>query len=380
MQNVNIYAVLAKWKENKKGECPIHVSIDIDGKRAAFPSVKKRIKPEYWDEKNRQLKPSAPNSVFTNAYIRQSIAKYEAEITKKQLAGGAITSDGVKKQVKKKQETTSFIEFCREQIKLSNVELSTIKSWNGSLTHLETYSPGTAFGDIDYKYLQRYEVYLKRKGLSDNTIWKQFKFLRRMLLLAIKLGLLDKNPLDDYGNKKYEQGIPDYLEWHEVLEAHETIKTDAALTDHLRLVGYYFLLSCYSGLRYSDAIRFTYDKFVIKGSNGLRLLLYAKKNNEPVSMPFTPQIREVVEYIKDKPLDLSNQKFNDALKLLGSAAKISKPLKSHMARHSFAMRCAELGMSEETVQHLLGHKDRKSTRIYFRIKNNRVDAEMAKWG
>lgn len=379
MQNINVYAVLAKWKANKKGESPIHISIDINGKRAAFPSTKKRILPEYWDADKRQLKPQAPNAGLINSLIRKRIAEYEAEMTRKQLEGQTITKDAVKKNVGGKGYNNSFIAFCREQIDIADIQHGTLKSWNTSLNHLKAFRQEIDFRDVDFAFFQKYDAYLRKSGLSDNSIWKHFKFLRRMLLIAVKMDIIPSNPMKEYGNKKYEQKTPDYLEWDEVRQLHEAVKTKPTFTDHLRLVGYYFLLSCYSGLRYSDAIRFNYDSFVVKGNKGERLLLYAQKNKEPISMPFTPQIREVVSYIKDKPLDLSNQKFNDALKLISGLADLAKPLNSHMGRHSFAMHCAELGMSEEAVQHLLGHKDRKSTRIYFRIKNTRVDLEMEKW-
>lgn len=79
------------------------------------------------------------------------------------------------------------------------------------------------------------------------------------------------------------------------------------------------------------------------------------------------------------PLAITNQSFNRELKILSAVAGFSKPLHHHMARHTFGMRCAELGFSEEDTQKLMGHRDIESTRIYFRIKNARLDKAMQKW-
>jgi integrase len=151
------------------------------------------------------------------------------------------------------------------------------------------------------------------------------------------------------------------------------------MSDSIRLTGYYALLSYYSGLRFGDAVSFDYKKKVIEDSTGKRLVLYAAKNGEIVSIAFTKYIAEVVEFIKDKTITITNQDFNSNLKIITGIAEIAKDVSSHTGRHSFAMRCAELGMSIDDVQKLLGHNKRSSTEIYFRIKNRRLDDVMKKW-
>lgn len=48
-------------------------------------------------------------------------------------------------------------------------------------------------------------------------------------------------------------------------------------------------------------------------------------------------------------------------------------ISSHSFRRGYAMRCAELGMSIDDVQKLMGHNKRSSTEIYFRVKSQRLD-------
>jgi integrase len=151
------------------------------------------------------------------------------------------------------------------------------------------------------------------------------------------------------------------------------------MSDYMRLIGYYYLLSFYSGLRFSDTTTFDYKKKVTEDTTGKRLVLYATKNGEIVSIAVNKYISEVIEYLRGKPIVITNQEFNDAVKSLASIADIEKDISSHTGRHSFAMRCAELGMNIDDVQKLLGHGQRKSTGIYFRIKNKRLDDVMKKW-
>ena len=54
-----------------------------------------------------------------------------------------------------------------------------------------------------------------------------------------------------------------------------------------------------------------------------------------------------------------------------------KKLTTHVARHSFAVRCAELGISIETTAEFMGITVR-SCHIYYRITNKKIDNEVDK--
>ena len=75
--------------------------------------------------------------------------------------------------------------------------------------------------------------------------------------------------------------------------------------------------------------------------------------------------------IKDLKLD-PEPKTNENLKGLGKLAGIKKKLTSHVARHSFAVRCAELGISIETTAQLVGVAV-KTFLIYYKVTNRKID-------
>lgn len=380
IQNINVYAALATWKKNSAGECPIHISIDINGKRASFPSIKKKVKPSDWDSDSRCVKKSHLSHVVINALIKKKIAEYETELTAKQLQSIKVTKASVKRQVKGMDTGQDFYKFCRNQIEVSNYKDSTRKNYNGEITKLEQYAATLTFKDINYQWLQEWSNYMRVKlNNQDNTVWKSLKFLNTMIGQAIKIGgIIAENPFKEFSRGKYKQGIPVYLEWPEIQELHKTVK-EGNMEDSTRLVGYYALLSYYSGLRFGDAIKFKYSDKVTEDSTGKRLMLYAEKNGEIVSISFNKYIEEVTDYLRDKPIDIDNQTFNDTLETIRGMTKIRKNITSHTGRHSFGMRCAELDISIERTQKLMGHIQQKSTSIYYRVKNKSLDQEMQKW-
>jgi integrase/recombinase XerD len=346
-----------------------------------FKNLGYKIDPKHWNQPDQVVKRTHPDAGKINAAILEEKNKLKQTFEIDSSKGVVFTISHIEKRLlfEYYDPTIDFYAFCTEQVGLKNYSSETRRTYNAEITKMQQFAPSLSFADITFSWLQQFENYMRVKLHNhDNTVWKSLKFLKTMLNTAMKIGgLIDKNPMDTYECGSYKQGIPLYLEWSEVQSLHNAVKTKA--TGTLQLIGYYTLLSYYSGLRFSDAISFNYSKKVIEDTSGRRLLLHTQKTGEIVSIKFNKYITEVVEFIKDKPLKITNQEFNEALKRLAGRADIIKDISSHTARHSFAMRCAELNMSIDEVQKLLGHNKRSSTEVYFKIKNKRLDEAMDKW-
>lgn len=356
------------------------IKVTIPGTtRYKFKNLNQAIDLKQWDSKAGLCKKGHKDSEYINRCIfeeRNSIVQaFEEDLKKGIVFTEAHISHrlaGIYLDV-----TKDFYAFCEDQIATINYSSETRRTYKSEVSKIKLHYPSLSFADINYSWLQKYEQYM-RTTLSnhDNTVWKSLKFINTMLNLAIKHGgIIEKNPMADYDRGQYKQGIPLYLEWPEVQKLHDAI-ANKAMTDYTRLIGYYSLLSYYTGLRFGDAVKFDYKKKVIDGN---RIVLSTQKTGNMVSISFTKYIKEVVEYIKDRPITITNQEFNENLKIIRGIAGIGKDISSHTGRHSFAMRCAELGMSIDEVQKLLGHNKRTSTEIYFKIQNKRLDEAMSKW-
>lgn len=347
-----------------------------------FKNLDIKISPEFWDTENSLVKRKHPNSNAYNTEIIKAMAELEQTFETDNRAGIIFTVAHVEKRIlfDYYDPAADFCAFCTEQIGLTDYKAETKRSYYSEVTKMQQFQSVISFHDINYAWLQRYENYMRTTlNNSSNTVWKTFKFMNTMMNRALKIGgLIKSNPFSNYNRGNYKQGIPLYLEWSEVQELHKTVTGDQ-LGGRNKLVGYYTLLSYYTGLRFGDAVNFRYSEQVIEDNSGKRIILYATKNGEIVSIKFNSYIEEVVEYIKDKPITITNQEFNDILKIVGAAAGLKKAISSHTARHSFAMRCAELGISIERTQKLMGHIQRQSTEIYYRVKNTSLDEEMKKW-
>lgn len=357
--------------------------------RAAIPGTNKRvyrnlgiaIAPANWDAKSQQVK-RGPDHASINPKIWQEKADVLKRFEDLHKDGQPFTLDNITSCLHGLEiaSNTDFYHFAREQVKVKTYSSETRRTYNSEISKMEQFQPDLNFSQINFAWLQKYEQYMRDKLTNHpNTIWKSFKFISTIVNAAIKTGgIITDNPFRTFKRGTYKQGIPSYLEWGELQELHKAIKTKP-MNDHLRLIGYYSLLSAYSGLRYGDSVKFDYSKKVMETDTGRRLLLYAAKNGEIISIAFTTYISEVVDFIRDKPIVITNQEFNRGVGSLRAIAGIDKDISSHSFRHTFAMRCSELGMSIDDVQKLLGHNKRSSTEIYFKVRNKRLDEAMQKW-
>ena len=73
---------------------------------------------------------------------------------------------------------------------------------------------------------------------------------------------------------------------------------------------------------------------------------------------------------------ISNQKYNAALKFIKSICQIEKPLHTHIARHSYATRCLNLGIRLEVVAKLLGHSSTRLTQHYAKLLEKNIIQEV----
>ncbi len=68
--------------------------------------------------------------------------------------------------------------------------------------------------------------------------------------------------------------------------------------------------------------------------------------------------------------------MNSYLKEIADICGIKKRLTFHLARHTFATLCLSKGVPIESVSKMLGHTNIKTTRIYARITNKKIEKDM----
>jgi site-specific recombinase XerD len=195
------------------------------------------------------------------------------------------------------------------------------------------------------------------------------KTLKTLLNRASEQGYLEKKNFEKYRIPKLVNSIPEFISESE-MDALFLFSKSMKRPGH-QLAVYYFLLSCYAGFRISDLKKFNYKQMVQNNT----ILIRAKKNGSIVSIPIYNKLNEILEEIKDKPLYLSEQKVREYVKEVAQFVGISRKIKIHTARHSFAMMMVNRGLSLDDVAELLGDSTTVA-KVYARISNSRLKKEI----
>jgi integrase/recombinase XerD len=247
----------------------------------------------------------------------------------------------------------------------------TVRQYNSQVTKLKEFTHNLLLNSIDKSFLYDYQNFLIRRGNEPNTVWSSFKFLRTLLRKADDENLI-KTPFKGFPFPKYIDTNMVHLSIEEINKI-DKFSQDKNCPESLRFPATWFVLACNTGLRLSDLKSFS--KSMIHSN---RLIIQTQKANEYVGLPISPKIKDLLKRVNYSPLDISGEDYNRKLKDIAIILKIHKRVSSHTARHSCAMMLADAGVSQEVAAKILGHKDMRSTKTYYKISNKRVDDELKK--
>jgi len=282
-----------------------------------------------------------------------------------------------------------FDGFIREiEGKPGEYRSGTIKNYTATYNHLKNYLDKTGnanitLKDFTKKHVMEFDNYLLslkmeafNRNMKKNTANKYLTKLKTVLFNARQKGIIPHNPFENIKIRNAKTNKV-FLTKEEI----QILKTHP-LGDNVSLqkVRDIFLFSVFTGLRYSDAINLTADKFIRDQNGTYWISSYQRKTDEPIEIPVLDAaleiadrykvLRESTGYVLPR---LSNQKVNAFLKEIARLAGINKNLTHHVARHSFATTVMlEQGVDIMTVSRMLSHSSLKSTQVYAKITRNHL--------
>ena len=235
---------------------------------------------------------------------------------------------------------------------------------------------------INHEFIMSYDFYLRseRKCANNSTV-KYMKNFKKIILMCIDNGWLDKDPFIKY-KPKVKIVARDYLTKEEL----ETMAVKTYSSLRIEQVKDIFIFCCYTGLAYIDVKQLKRSE-IIKGIDGQEWIFTTRQKTDAASrIPLLTQALQIIQKYEhhpecadqDKVLRvLSNQKMNSYLKEIADVCGINKELTFHIARHTFATSVTLAnGVSIESVSKMLGHKNMRTTQHYAKILDSKVSEDM----
>lgn len=178
--------------------------------------------------------------------------------------------------------------------------------------------------DINDSFKNEFVNYLKKELYAQNTMQRELVFIKTFCKHARFLGLETHPQLDSLrlDRAKVEKI---YLTFDE-LEQIEKIDKEK-LTDSLDNAKDWLIISCYTGQRVSDFMRFTDEQIRIE--NGKHLIEFSqKKTGKNMTVPLHPKVLEILEKRNGKfPYSITDQKYNDYIKKVCEIAELNQSIR-----------------------------------------------------
>lgn len=394
--NTNVNILCYKSKTLSNGEHPLMIRVCKDGKKK-YQSLGISVNPAHWDFKKNKPKSNCPNKEYINKIIADKSNEFAEQIVKLKSEHKEFTVNSLIDNTSEKVKPKTVGDVFLEQLQRLTDEnrrgymLSTKQVYNSLIDfnkHLNIY-----FSDIDVAWLRRYETYLRKKGIAENTIGIRFRTLRAIYNLAIEENIIkaDHYPFKNYKVSKLHQETAKRAitkeDVNRILDYQSTNK-------YLKLPIDLFAFTYYvGGINFVDIAYLTKENLM----DG-RLIYTRRKTGKLIKIPLQPQAMELIEKYSDKespylfPIlstyhkteqQRANRvhkvitKVNQRLKEVGKALDIPIALTTYVARHSQATVMKKAGVSTSIIRELMGHSSERVTQIYLdSFDNEQIDDAM----
>ncbi|TAL68569.1 MAG: site-specific integrase [Bacteroidetes bacterium] len=368
-------------------------------------TIKIQTEEKFWDYKKQRFKPSYRYALEYNSKLEKTKRFLDDYYVANTVNNKSIDKEKLKEALQsflegksnlKKVANKTFLEHFKDYINDSKsgkrltitgkpVTASTLKSYNVTYNHLNNFVSSKkydlSFDNINEEFYTGFVKYLSKKGLTNNGQSYIIKVIKSFMHST-----LDK---ELHHNTKFIKILRKNIDETTLiaLSADELTKIEKLdnLSNSYDKIRDCFLVQVYTGLRYSDLTNLKPENINLKEKI---ITLYTIKTQDPLIIPISNRLEQILIRYDKKLLLCSNQKYNKFIKEICRIAEIDTPIQitkyigkvridetkpkyelisSHTGRRTFITLTLKKGILPEMVMKVSGHKTRSSFQKYVRI-------------
>jgi site-specific recombinase XerD len=372
MDNIQLRFLFDRKNESnndtRRGLLQIEVRITGTNKRKLISTGIRLYKNQFSNKNGFTCRNHANASLITGNAAR-TFREVEAFV----LSDKCSSLDEVKNWNRDESAIYSVISFMEKSLSKRNPSTTTLAHHRILINKIKSFGKFKTFSDITYENISDFDAFLRQTVNSQPTLYKWHNAFKSYIVDAINRGLCKSNPYLLFKVRKGKSRTPTCLIEDEIKKIQE-YKPEM---DRLQKVKDLFIFQCFTGMAYVDMQRFSRtDVSVMDGTKIIRSS--RTKTDESFVALFLPEAEQIAEKYDYRLPQISNQKYNDYLKLLGAGAGITQSLTSHVARHTFATYLINKDIPIESVSKALGHASIRQTQHYARLLGKKVIDDMKK--
>jgi len=244
--------------------------------------------------------------------------------------------------------------------------------------HIDTFSKTTKNEVIDFMLNQ------KERGISPNSVARRLAAIKVFYRFMVRERILKTDPTSLIDSPKLWKKIPETLSLNEVdaLLSQPNIKNPQGVRDKAILETFYA-----TGMRVSEVVNLKsanvnlevgFLRCIGKGNKeriiplGKKAISSLKRYLDAARKHMLKQKESEFIFLNRSGKKISRQSLWKIIKRYAKEARIKKPIRPHILRHSFATHLLERGADLRSVQEMLGHANISTTQIYTHISKDRL--------
>lgn len=362
----NIGFVCRQSKVTKAGKAPVEMSIIINGKRT-YLTLPMKEDPKQFQKFVASKKMNPMKEYLEQIY--QKVVVAQTELVKNDIPVTAMSlkdyiQNGCTNSYTIDDLFTEYLKILKKRVGV-NLTAAVYRKYEivrdlfyGSISNTKQVN------EITNGVIANFYAELNRKYESTTSAAMMVK-LKTIITYALDNGKLKINPFNSIKISKRTKEV-EYLTLDEI----QAIKSKS-FNGRLEKVRDLFLFQCFTGLAYADMAQLTKEDFQFNGDQ-----IFIKKCRVKTGISYlTVLIDEAVEIVKRYNFELpvlSNQKYNSYLKEIADLCGITKPMHTHIGRHTFCTYMLNKGLSLEVVAKMAGHTNTKQTAHYAKLLDKTV--------
>ena len=396
IEKFKVLLYLKKSRPDKSGKAPIMGRITVNRSMVQF-SCKLSCTPDLWNPRESRLNGKSNEAVEVNAKLDKLLLSIHAAFDTlverkidfdaeevKNLFQGSLES-----QVTLLGMTDVVCEDLRKRIGIDRAK-GTYPAYIYTRRTLAEFiekefrTKDVAFGLMTEQFIHDYQSFiLDEKGLAIETCRHNLAIVKKVCRRAYKEGYTDRCFFAHFSLPKQKENTPKALS-RESFEKIRDLVIPEHRTSHI-LARDLFLVACYTGTSYADAVSVTRDNLFTDDEGCLWLKYRRKKNELQACVKLLPEALTLIEKYRDDERStlfpmLYHPNLRRLMKSLAILADIKEDLTYHAGRHSFAsLITLEAGVPIETICKMLGHSNLQTTQRYAKVTPKKLFEDMDKY-
>lgn len=284
------------------------------------------VNPEDWSSAKGKAKENNATNKALNSEI-EILRRRLIERLNKRKPNEQVTTQWLKEFITPIAASNNLVQYYDSYIKSKLLEVQEgkikpvmLRRYNANrnfFTKMQQEVGTIAIEAVNHAFIVRLKEYCKKHGYAQSTTARTIKYLITICRDARKRGLQTHPDIDNMKEKATKTK-------HIYLTFEELDKIQAVeLPDYLDNARDWLIISCYTGQRVSDFMRFKMD--FIKTEQDKQLIEFTQvKTKKVMTIPVHKKVQEILNKRGEFPRVISDQRYNDYIKEVCQKAGITQ--------------------------------------------------------